>query len=82
MKSKTYNAEDLTIVALKASDLVDHKEVDQSAQTVQEFGVAVGCSGSTALRHVRLLMLEKKVEKVWKYVGSKLVPAYRVTATK
>jgi hypothetical protein len=82
MKLKTYNAEELTQSARKASDLVEHKEIDQSAQTTQEFMVALGCSNSTALRHVRLLMLEKKVEKVWKYVGSKLVPAYRVAATK
>jgi hypothetical protein len=82
MKSKTYNAEELTESALKASDLVVHKEIDQSAQTAQEFMGALGCGLTTAHRTIRTLLSEKKVEKVWKYVGGLPVPAYRVVATK
>lgn len=82
MKSQPYNAEQLTESALKASDLVERKVIDQSAQTTQEFEEAVKCSNSTADRHLRELLTKKKIEKVWKYVGSKLVPAYRVVATK
>lgn len=82
MKSQTYNAEDLTTAAIKASDLVFHKEIDQSAQTTQEFMVALGCSISTAQRTLHKLLSEKKIEKVWKYVGGLPVPAYRVVATK
>ena len=82
MKLKTYNAEELTQSARKASDLVEHKEIDQSAQTAQEFMVALGCGISTAHRTIRTLLSEKKIEKVWKYVGGLPIPAYRVTATK
>ena len=51
---------------------------DESAETCLELAERLGISGCTALRRIRKLLKDGKLERVWKKGLTGPVPAYRV----
>lgn len=61
----------------KASDLLPHITVDQSAQTIAEIQAESIMGRSWTERFVAGMVKDGKFEQVFKRVGPKLVRAYR-----
>jgi predicted transcriptional regulator len=73
-----FTAEKLIKSAQLASDLFEHKTVDESAESLNEIARKVGLSRSTAGERVRKNVRAGLLEKVWKTSNGKLIPAYRI----
>lgn len=66
------------VQAIKCSDQIQKRIVDQSAETSAELVASSGC-GISMIRKIILENLEcKRWEQVWKRVGKNTVPAFRV----
>jgi hypothetical protein len=63
----------------KCSDAFPKKIFDDTAETVAEMAAATGQSESNVRRAIRKNLVDKKQwEQVWKRVGSRPFPAYRL----
>jgi len=63
---------------MKASDLIPKKIVDQNAETIQDMMKHTPMSRNWLYGFAQDMVKQGKYEKVWKKVGVKLVPAYRI----
>ena len=59
-------------------DLIPKQVIDQTALTSNEISDKRGCDRGTAGAHIRKLLKEGSIEKVWKREGGRLKPAYRL----
>ena len=67
--------------ALLASELLsDGRIYDSKAETVQEIASKNGISENTARRKLKIAVGSGQLEKVWRRIGTRSVPAYRVTS--
>ncbi len=64
------------VQAVKVSDLIPKREVDQSAQTIIEIQKECGLGGSQTAKLVKALLEEGRIRKVSKRVGESLRDAY------
>lgn len=62
---------------MKPSDLLPKRIIDQNSQTIREIAKETGYSYPRAAQLVQTLMGEKRLERVCKQVGDRILPSYR-----
>jgi len=78
-----YTPEKLLQSARLASDLIDSRELDDSAETMEEILAKKPGSRMNTLRaQIGEFVKDGKLERVWKYYKNRLVSAYRLPKTK
>jgi DNA-binding transcriptional regulator GbsR (MarR family) len=60
------------------SDLFAPREFDENAETVEEISQRIGASAKTISGQIRKMVLEGKIERVWKRGTKNPIPAYRI----
>lgn len=70
--------EKIVASAKLASELFPRKIIDENSETATEISQRVGCGKSAARAWVAEQCKVRKLEKVWKHIGTNLVPAYRI----
>ncbi len=78
MKSKTFSASALEQSAQLASGLFVKREIDESAETIQEIATRSNTPRKTISERVQKLLADGKLEQVWKHGRTRPVPAYRI----
>lgn len=80
MKSRTFNAGQIIKSASLVSELIDHRVFDESAESIKE--MVTKSDGRLryrdAARQVENLLIEGRIEKVWKHGPVRAVPAFRI----
>jgi len=74
---KAFSAEKITKSAMKASDLFEVREFDESSETVEEIAGKIGVSITEARRQCSKLVKDGKLEKVWKKGTRNPIVSYR-----